>query len=71
MGYAKRKQGPASASGVSRIDRGPPLDDRLAETILEAVYDDDDGDPVAGIRNAIIAGIALWLIVAAVAFVLI
>ena len=71
MGHAKRKQRPASVTVPSRIDREPPLDDRTAELILETVFEDDDSDPVIGIRNAMIAGIALWLIIASIAFVII
>jgi hypothetical protein len=71
MGYAKRWQGRPDVTAAAEIEQDTPLDDRTAETILEAVFDHEDGDPVAGIRNAMIAGIAFWLIIAAVALVLI
>lgn len=71
MGYAKRRQGSPDLTAAAEIEQDTPLDDRTAETILEAVFDHDDGDPVAGIRNAMIAAVAFWLIIAAVAFVLI
>jgi hypothetical protein len=72
MGYAKRKQGPPEVTAPSaQIEQEIPLDDRTAETILDAVFEHEDSDPVTGIRNAMIAAIALWLIIASIAFVLI
>ena len=71
MGYAKRKQGPHEVTAPAGTEQETPLDDRTAESILDAVFEHEDNDPVIGIRNAIIAGIALWLIIAAIAFVII
>jgi hypothetical protein len=38
--------------------------------MLDAVYDDEAGDPIIGIRNGIIAGVALWTFVGAVVLLL-
>jgi hypothetical protein len=71
MGYAKRNDGSQAVTAHGPLEQVAPLDDRTAETILDAVFDHTDGDAVTGIRNAMIAGIAFWLIIAGVAFVLI
>jgi hypothetical protein len=72
MGHAKRKHGPPGVTAPpGSIEQDTPLDDRTAETILHAVFDHEDGDAVRGIRNAMIAAVAFWLVIAAVAFVLI
>jgi hypothetical protein len=72
MGYAKRKHGPPEVTApAGPIEQDTPLDDRTAETILDAVFNHEDGNPVTGIRNAMIAAVAFWLVIAAVAFVLI
>lgn len=64
MGRAKLKQTPDAAASRRTVDREAPHDDRVAEAILDMALDYDDGDPVAGIRNALIAGIAFWMILA-------
>lgn len=78
MGHAKRKQTQSqkqklTAVTVRRVDRDTPLDDRAVDGILDAVYiyDDGGGDPMVGICNAVVAGIALWATIGAVVFLLI
>jgi hypothetical protein len=79
MGRAKRKQKPRAAA-IRRVDRSAPprrvdrsaaLDDRAVEAILDVLHDYGGGDPIVGIRNAVIAGLVLWAIVGAVAFLLV
>jgi hypothetical protein len=70
MERAKRRELPAAVASRP-VDWGTPLDDLAAETILDMVFDYDDGDPITGIRNAIIAGAAMWTIIAVGVFLLI
>ena len=64
MGRAKLKHTP-DVTALRRADeREVPHDDRVAEAILDMALDYDDGNPVAGIRNALIAGVAFWMILA-------
>jgi glutamate mutase epsilon subunit len=77
MGRAKRKQMPqaVAAMGVdvaaSRVDTETALDERAVVAILEAVYGDGDGDPTVGITYAVVAGTALWAIIAWIVVLLI
>jgi hypothetical protein len=72
MGRAKLEQTPDVAHARRAVGWEAPLnDDRVAEAILDMALDYDDGDPVAGIRNALIAGVALWTILASAALLLI
>jgi len=65
MVRAKVKQMPDVAAARRRtVARDEPHDDRVAEAVLDMSLDYDDGDPVAGIRNALIAGIAFWTMLA-------
>jgi hypothetical protein len=76
MARAKRKQrrkvvvARRAEQGTRVDDRGTRLDDRAVHTMLDAVYDDEAGDPIIGIRNGIIAGVALWAFVGAVVLLL-
>jgi len=64
MGRAKLEQTP----DVAALRRGPnphaPHCDQVAEAILDMALDYDDGEPIAGIRNAMIAGVAFWTLLA-------
>jgi hypothetical protein len=72
MGRAKLEQTPDVAYARRAVDReAPPNDDRVAEAILDMALDYDDGDPVAGVRNALLAGVAFWTILASAALLLI
>jgi hypothetical protein len=70
MGSAKLKQ-PPDVTAARRAVEEVSHDDRVAEAIIDMVFDHEDGDPVAGIRNAIIAGIVFWGILAVAAFLLV
>jgi hypothetical protein len=71
MVRAKLKQTPQVAAARRTVGREAPLDDRVAEAILDMALDYDDGDPVIGVRNAMIAGVAFWMILAFGAFLLV
>jgi hypothetical protein len=71
MGRAKLKDTPDVAAARRAVVREAAHDDRVAETILDMALDYDDGNPVAGIRNALIAGIAFWMILAVAALLLV
>jgi hypothetical protein len=64
MGRAKRKRTPNVAASRRAVDRDAPQDDRVAEAILDMALDYDDGKPIVGIRNAMIIGVAFWMILA-------
>jgi hypothetical protein len=64
MGRAKLKYTPDVAASRRAVERGTAHDDQVAEAILDMVLDYDDGNPVAGIRNALLAGVAFWMILA-------
>jgi hypothetical protein len=64
MGRAKLKHTPDVAGSRRATQREAAHDDQVAEAILDMALDYDDGNPVAGIRNALIAGIAFWMILA-------
>ena len=71
MGRAKLKQTPDIAALRRARDRDAPHDDRVAEAILDMVHDYDDGEPLPGIRNAMIAGALFWTLLAVGAFLLV
>jgi len=71
MERAKLKQTPDAAAARRAVEPADSHDDRVAEAIIDMVYDYEDGDPVAGIRNAIIAGVVFWAILACAALLLI
>jgi hypothetical protein len=59
MGHAKRKEAPAGY--LHRIERSAQvLDDSAVEQILKVRLGHDDGDPVSGIRNALVASAVFW-----------
>jgi hypothetical protein len=64
MVRAQLKPTPDPADGRRAVARATSHDDRVAEAILDMVLDYDDGDPIAGIRNAMIAGVAFWTLLA-------
>jgi hypothetical protein len=71
MVRAKLKQKPDVTALRRVVDGGVAHSDRVAEAILDMALDYDDGDPVAGIRNAILAGVAFWTLLAFGAFLLV
>jgi hypothetical protein len=64
MVRAKLKQTQDVAAARRAVQREVVYDDEVAEAILDMALDYDDGNPVAGIRNALIAGITFWMILA-------
>ena len=64
MVRARLKQTQAVAAARRAVQQGVAYDDQVAEAILDMALDFDDGDPVAGIRNALIAGVAFWMVLA-------
>jgi hypothetical protein len=64
MVRAQPKPTPNPADARRAVARATSQDDRVAEAILDMALDYDDGNPVAGIRNALIAGVAFWMILA-------
>jgi hypothetical protein len=46
------------------------LDDGAVERILASRMGTEDGDPVAGIRNAIVAAVGFWVLVGLVLILL-
>lgn len=71
MGRAKLKHTPDVAASRRAVEREPAHDDQVAEAILDMALDYDDGNAVAGIRNALILGIAFWALLAFGAFLLV
>ena len=71
MGSAKLKQAHDVAAARRAVDREAPHGDQVAEAVLDMVLDYDDGNPVSGIRNALIAGVAFWALLAFGAFLLV
>jgi len=71
MGSAKLEQTPDVAAARRVVEREDGHEDPVAEAILDMVYDYEDGDPVAGIRNAMIAGAVFWTLLAVAAFLLV
>jgi hypothetical protein len=71
MGRAKLKHMPDVAAARRAVERETAHDDRVAETILDMALDYDDGNPVVGIRNALIAGVAFWTLLAFGAYLLV
>ena len=64
MGRAKLKHTPDFAASRRAVEPKAAHGDQVAEAILDMALDFDDGDPVAGIRNALIAGVAFWMVLA-------
>ena len=64
MVRAQLKPTPDPADARRAVAPSTSHDDRVAEAILDVALDYDDGNPVAGIRNALIAGVAFWMILA-------
>jgi hypothetical protein len=64
MGRAKLEHTPDVAALRRAVEREAAHDDRVAEAILDMALDYDDGNPVAGIRNALLAGVAFWMMLA-------
>jgi hypothetical protein len=71
MGRAQLKHTPDVAASRRAVEREVAHEDRVAEAILDMAFDYDDGNPVVGIRNAMIAGIVLWGILAVGALLLV
>jgi hypothetical protein len=71
MGRAKLKYTPDVAAARRAVEPRAAHDDRVAEAILDMALDYDDGNPVAGIRNALIAGVAFWTLLAFGAYLLV
>jgi len=71
MGRAKRRQPPDVGALRRPVDEEPPHPDHVAEAMLDMALDYDEGNPLAGIRNAIIAGVAFWTLLAFVALLLV
>ena len=68
MGQAKRRE--TVRAQYARGDTSEPaLDDSAVESILDPGLGQADGNPVAGIRNAIIVGTALWALLVFWAFI--
>ena len=64
MVRARLKQTQDVAAARRAVQQGVAYDDQVAEAILDMALDFDDGDPFAGIRNALIAGVAFWMVLA-------
>jgi hypothetical protein len=71
MGHAKVDLTPDVAALRRPVDRDAPHGDEVAEAILDMALDYDDGHPITGIRNAMIAGVAFWTLLAFGALLLI
>ena len=68
MGHARRKQGHGLAVRGAHhrsSSREPIVDARAVEEILEWRVGADDGDPVRGIRNALLASAVFWTLLGA------
>jgi hypothetical protein len=62
MGHAKRWNTTTAARHAEH--GGPIADDHTTERILQTSIRTDDGDPVAGIRNAVVVGTIVWIVLA-------
>jgi len=71
MVRAKLEPTPDPAAARRTVEGQASQDDRVAEAILDMTLDYDDGDPVVGIRNALIAGVAFWALLALGALLLV
>jgi hypothetical protein len=71
MGHAKRREPPDVVALRRPVAEEPPHGDHIAEAMLDMALDYDDGEPVAGIRNAMIVGVAFWALLAFGAFLLV
>lgn len=70
MGHAKRQQSSPAAYPRRGAPPGSELDGHAVEQVLDWPLDRDDGDPISGIRNALIASAAFWLTLALIVAVL-
>jgi hypothetical protein len=69
VGQAKRK--PHRSTRVRRAPQAAepaPLDDTAVDKILDLRLGTEDGDPVAGIRNALVASAVFWVALGAAVF---
>ena len=71
MGRAKVKLTLDVAASRRAVERDAPHGDHVAEAILDMALDYDDGDPIAGIRSSLIAGVAFWALLAVGALLLV
>jgi hypothetical protein len=71
MGRAKRRQTPDVVAVGRPVDQEAPHGDHVAEAMLDMALDYDDGEPIAGIRNAMIVGVVFWTLLAFCAFLLV
>jgi hypothetical protein len=71
MGRAKLEQRPDVAALRRPVEGAPPHGDEVAEAILDMLLDYDDSKPIAGIRNAMLAGVAFWTLLALGAYLLV
>jgi hypothetical protein len=72
MGRAKLEHTPPDVTALRRtVDRDAAHGDQVAEAILDMALDYDDGDPIGGIRNAMLLGVAFWTLLAFGAFLLV
>ena len=72
MGRAKLEHTPPDVAAFRRAaERDPTHGDHVAEAILDMALDYDDGDPIGGIGNAMILGVAFWTLLAVGAFLLV
>ena len=71
MVRAKVKHTPDVAAARRPVEQQAAHDDHVAEAILDMVLDYDDGKPITGIRNAMLVGVAFWMILAFGAFLLV
>jgi hypothetical protein len=69
VGQAKRKpHRNARARRAAQTDERATLDDTAVDKILELRLGTEDGDPVAGIRNALVASAVIWVALGAAVF---
>ena len=62
VGHAKRKERrhPAPGRAAAQAESCAVLDDGAVDRILKLRLGSEDGDPVRGIRNAIVAAVGFW-----------
>jgi hypothetical protein len=71
MGRPKLEQTPDVAALRRAVDRNAAHGDHVAEAILDMALDYDDGDPIGGIRNAMVLSVTFWTLLAFGAFLLV
>jgi hypothetical protein len=72
MGRAKLEHTPPDVAALRRaVEPETAHGDQVAEAILDMALDYDDGNPIGGIRNAMILGVAFWTLLAFGAFLLV